>query len=66
MFRKIEKNSHENACARAFFLIKSQAPPNFVKKETLAQVFSCFNRTPLDECFTKGNFHCFPFLRSQL
>ena len=32
MFRKIEKNSHENACARAFFLIKSQAPPNFIKK----------------------------------
>ena len=34
-------NSLENACARVFFLIKLQAPCNFIKKETLAQVFSC-------------------------
>ena len=32
----------ENTCARVFFLIKLQAKAcNFIKKETLAQVFSC-------------------------
>ena len=34
-------NSLENTCATVFFLIKLQAPCNFIKKETLAQVFSC-------------------------
>ena len=33
--------AQENTCARASFLIKLQASPcNFIKKETLAQVFS--------------------------
>ena len=40
MFFKISQNSQENACARVFLLIKWQAQA-FIKKETLAQVFSC-------------------------
>ena len=40
MFLKISQNSQENTCARASSLIKPQAC-NFIKKETLAQVFSC-------------------------
>ena len=38
VFLKISQNSQENTCARVSFLIKLQA---FIKKETLAQVFSC-------------------------
>ena len=38
MFLRISQNLQENTCARASFLIKLQA---FIKKETLAQVFSC-------------------------
>ena len=38
VFLKIFQNSQENTCARAFFLIKLQA---FIKKETLARLFSC-------------------------
>ena len=41
LFLEIAKNSQENACARVSFLIKLQVACNFVKKETLAQVFSC-------------------------
>ena len=37
VFLKILQNSQENTCARASFLIKLQ----FIKKQTLAQVFSC-------------------------
>ena len=38
----MSQNSQENACARASFLIKLQALAyNYIKKETLAQVFSC-------------------------
>ena len=40
MFLEISQNSQENNCARVSFLIKLQAC-NFIKKETLAQVFSC-------------------------
>ena len=40
VFLKISQNSQENTCARVSFLIKLQAC-NFIKKETLAQVFSC-------------------------
>ena len=40
MFVEIWQNSQENTCARASFLIKLQAY-NFIKKETLTQVFSC-------------------------
>ena len=40
VFLKIWHNSQENTCARIYFLIKLQAC-NFIKKETLAQVFSC-------------------------
>ena len=57
VFWKIPQNSQENTCARVSFLIKLQASAcTFVKKETLAQVFSCeyckilkstfFHRTP--------------------
>ena len=57
LFLKILQNVHENTCARVSFLIKLQVEAcNFIKKETLAQVFFCefckifknsfFNRTP--------------------
>ena len=42
LFLEILHNSQENTCARVSFLIKLQAATcNFIKKETLAQVFSC-------------------------
>ena len=54
VFLKISQNSQENNCARVSFSIKLAC--NFIKKETLAQVFSCefckifkntfFRRTP--------------------
>ena len=62
VFLEISQNSQENSCVRVSFLINLQASPsNFIKKETLAQVFSCefceisknnfFYRTPLSDCF---------------
>ena len=42
MFLEISQNSKENTCARVSLLINLQAEAcNFIKKETLAQVFSC-------------------------
>ena len=42
VFLKVSLDSQENTCARISFLIKLQAQAcNFIKKETLAQVFSC-------------------------
>ena len=39
---EIPQNSQEQNCARASFLIKLQASAcNFIKKESVAQVFSC-------------------------
>ena len=39
---KISQNSRENTCTRVSFLVKLHAETwNFIKKETLAQVFSC-------------------------
>ena len=38
---KISQNSQENACAGVCFLIKMKALGNFIKKETLTQVFFC-------------------------
>ena len=40
VFLKFSQNSQGNTCARVPFLIKLQAC-NFIKKETLLQVFSC-------------------------
>ena len=41
VFSRILQNSQENTCARVSFFIKMQAwTCNFIKKETLAQVFS--------------------------
>ena len=38
----MSQNSQENTCAKNSFLIKLQASAsNFIKKETLAQVFYC-------------------------
>ena len=37
---EIPQNSHENTSARVSFLIKLQEACNFIKKETLAEVFS--------------------------
>ena len=41
MMLKISQHSQENTCARVSFLIKMQAACNFIKKETLAQMFFC-------------------------
>ena len=42
VFLEISQNLQEKTCARVPFLIKLQAQAcNFIKKETLAQVFSC-------------------------
>ena len=42
LFLKISPNSQENTCARVSFLLKLQTEAcNFIKTETLVQVFSC-------------------------
>ena len=42
VFLEISQNSQENTCYRVSFLIKLYASAcNFIKKETLAEVFSC-------------------------
>ena len=42
MFLDISQNSQENTCVRVSFLIKLQASAcHVIKKETLAQLFSC-------------------------
>ena len=42
MFLEISQNSQENPCAIDSFLIKLQAKVcNFIKKESLAQLFFC-------------------------
>ena len=42
VFSKFSQNSQENTCARVSFSIKLQAEAyNFIKKVTLAQLFSC-------------------------
>ena len=42
VFLEISLNSQESTCARVSFLIKLQASAcSFIKKETLAHVFSC-------------------------
>ena len=42
VFLKMSQNSLESTCARVSFLIKLQSwACNFIKKETLAQAFSC-------------------------
>ena len=47
-------NSQENNCARVSFLIKLHALAcNFIKKETLTQVFSC------EFCETFKNTFCY-------
>ena len=41
-FLEISQNSQENTCVRISFLIKLKAKAcNFIKKETLTQVFPC-------------------------
>ena len=53
MFLKISINLQENTCARVSFLIKLLAC-NFIKRETLAQVFSCeFWEISKNTLFTK-------------
>ena len=62
VFLEISQNSQGNTCSKVSYLIKLQAwAYNFVKKETLAQVFACefceishntFSyRAPFDDCF---------------
>ena len=52
---KISQNSQENTCDRDSFIIKLQVKAcNFIKKETLAQVFSCeFCEIPKSIFFTE-------------
>ena len=38
---KISQNSQDKTCTRVYFLIKKPQASNLVKKDTLAQVFSC-------------------------
>ena len=40
-FLEISQNTQESTCARVSFLINFILISNFIKKETLAQVFSC-------------------------
>ena len=60
VFLEISQNSQENTCAAVSFLIKLEAACNFIKKETLAQVFSIefckickntFSQNSLGDCF---------------
>ena len=57
VFLKVSQKSQENNCVRVSFLIKLQASDlqtfNFIKNETLAQVFSC----ELCEFFKSTIFH---------
>ena len=59
VFFKISQNSQENTYARVYFLVKLQVDAcNLIKKETLAQVFSCefceiFKNTYFTEHFWK-------------
>ena len=54
VFLEISQNSQENTCARVSFLIKFQAG-NFIKKETLAQVFCCeFYEIPKNTFFYRA------------
>ena len=41
VFLEISQNSQENTCARDSVLIVAGGACNFIKKESLAQVFSC-------------------------
>ena len=72
-FLEISQNSQENTCAKDSFLIKLQGQTcTFIKKETLAQVFSCefceiskntfLYRTPLVAASVSPNIGCLLFL----
>ena len=52
---EISQNSQENTCARAFFNKDAGLKAcNFIKKEDLAQVFSCeFCEIPIKKVFLK-------------
>ena len=57
VFLEISQNSQKNICVRVSFSIWMQEACNFIKKETLAQVFSCKFWE-----ISKNNFlHCFIF-----
>ena len=57
MFLEISQNPQKNICVRVSFSIWMQEACNFIKKETLAQVFSCKFWE-----ISKNNFlHCFIF-----
>ena len=55
MFLEILQKSQENTYARVTFLIELQAEAcNFIKEDTLAQVFSCeFCEIPQNTFFTE-------------
>ena len=56
LFLELSQNSQKNICARvSFLIIRLQASTyNFIKKETLAQVFSCeFDKMSKNIFFTE-------------
>ena len=55
MSLEISENPQENTCMGVSFLIKLQAEAwNFIKKETLAQLFSCeFSEISKNTLFTE-------------
>ena len=55
VFLKISQNSQKYTCARVSFLINACS---FIKKETLAQVFSC----EISEIFKNTNFYRTPLV----
>ena len=55
VFLKISQNSQENTCASLFLNKVAGATGNFIKKETLAQMFSCeFCEIFKNICFTEN------------
>ena len=59
VFLEILQNSQESTCARVSFLLKLQAEAcNFIKKETLTQVFCCEFSKFLRTTFLKEHLRC--------
>ena len=65
MFLEISQNSQENTCTGVSFLRKLRTLAcNFIKKETLAQVFSCEFCEISESTFFTESF-CWPLLKGR-
>ena len=70
VFSEISHNSQENTCARVSFLIKLAC--NFIKKDSLTQVFSCKfceiskNTFFTEQLLTTASKRCFAFPKISL